>query len=154
MGSSWIFSAQASPSYEGSEPSWAELGQIFELKTSWTFSLIYSFFCFNFLFSPHKLVILRRNSITFSLFCCKWYCFFLKMTNFKDEKRKLDLKKIYIKFSSWKKSSRWREKGHEPSRAENTSARAMARASLARTHHYYLVNRCWSTEFCSVLMNS
>ena len=27
------------------------------------------------------------------------------------------------------------EKGHEPSRAENHSARVMAQASLARTHH-------------------
>ena len=27
----------------------------------------------------------------------------------------------------------------EPSRAENPSARAMARASSARTHHYYIV---------------
>ena len=40
------------------------------------------------------------------------------MTNFSDEKRKLDLKELYIKFSSWKKSSSWRKKGHEPSRAE------------------------------------
>ena len=30
------------------------------------------------------------------------------------------------------------EKGHEPSRAENLSARAMARASSARAHHYCL----------------
>ena len=30
------------------------------------------------------------------------------------------------------------EKGHEPSQDENLSARALARASSARTHHYYL----------------
>ena len=30
------------------------------------------------------------------------------------------------------------EKGHEPSLAENPSARATARASSARTHHYYI----------------
>ena len=29
-------------------------------------------------------------------------------------------------------------KGHEPSRAENCSARALARASSARAHHYYI----------------
>jgi hypothetical protein len=36
MSSSWNFPAQAEPSYEGSEPSQAELGtSIFELKPSW-----------------------------------------------------------------------------------------------------------------------
>jgi hypothetical protein len=34
--------------------------------------------------------------------------------------------------------SSWSKKGHEPSRAENPSARAMARASSARTHHYWI----------------
>ena len=33
--------------------------------------------------------------------------------------------------------SSWSEKGHEPSWAENPSARAMARASSAWTHHYF-----------------
>ena len=77
------------------EPSWGTL--IFELKTSWIFSLIYSFFCFNFLFSPPKLGVLRRNSITFTLFCCKWYWFFSY------EKRKLDLKKLLSNFRAEKK---------------------------------------------------
>ena len=31
------------------------------------------------------------------------------------------------------------EKGHKPSQAENCSARALAWASSARAHHYYLV---------------
>ena len=35
MSSSWNFPARASPSYEGSEPSWGTL--IFELKPSWQF---------------------------------------------------------------------------------------------------------------------
>ena len=37
-----------------------------------------------------------------------------------------------------KNNSELKEKGHEPSRAENPSAQAMARASSARTHHYIL----------------
>ena len=39
-------------------------------------------------------------------------------------------------FRAEKINSELKEKGHEPSRAENLSARAMARASLARAHHY------------------
>ena len=38
-------------------------------------------------------------------------------------------------FSSWFFISELAKKGHEPSRAENPSARAMARASSARAHH-------------------
>ena len=33
----------------------------------------------------------------------------------------------------------WTEKGHEPSQAENLSARAMGPASSAQTHHYYIL---------------
>ena len=43
--------------------------------------------------------------------------------------------------------SSWSKKGHEPSRAENPSARAMARASLARTHHYSLCLKLWKLEY-------
>ena len=71
MSPSRNFPARASPSYEGSEPSRAELGHFkFRAETSWIFSLIYRFFCFNFLFSPQIFVISRRNSIFFTLFCC------------------------------------------------------------------------------------
>ena len=34
--------------------------------------------------------------------------------------------------------SSWMENGHKPSRTKNLSARAIARASSAQTHHYYL----------------
>ena len=47
-----------------------------------------------------------------------------------------------------KNNSELKEKGHEPSRAENPSARAMARASSARAHHYrfYILNVIFFTE--------
>ena len=76
-----IFPARASPSYEGSEPSRAELGH-FDFRA--------------------------ENELDFFLINCKRWQF----SNFPAKK-----------------------KGHEPSRAENTSARAMAQASSARTHH-------------------
>ena len=38
-------------------------------------------------------------------------------------------------FRAEKNNYELKEKGHEPSRAENLSARAMARASSARAHH-------------------
>ena len=41
-------------------------------------------------------------------------------------------------FRAEKIESELKQKGHEPSRAENPSARAMARASSARAHHYKL----------------
>ena len=43
----------------------------------------------------------------------------------------------FCRFSSLHREiSELKGKGHEPSRAENSSARAMARASSARAHHY------------------
>ena len=38
-------------------------------------------------------------------------------------------------FRAEKNKSELNQKGHKPSRAENSSARAMARASSARAHH-------------------
>ena len=49
-------------------------------------------------------------------------------------------RKVIFQFSSWNCFFQLNEKGHEPSRAENSSSRAMARASSARTHHYRTVN--------------
>ena len=42
-------------------------------------------------------------------------------------------------FSSFRQIFDFELKGHEPSKAENLSAWAMAQASLARIHLYYLV---------------
>ena len=50
----------------------------------------------------------------------------------KQEKKMSGKKKA---FRAEKNNSELKEKGHEPSRAENLSARAMARASSARAHH-------------------
>ena len=44
----------------------------------------------------------------------------------------------FFDFRAEKNESELKQKGHKPSRAENTSARAMARASSARAHHYDL----------------
>ena len=41
-------------------------------------------------------------------------------------------------FRAEKNESELKQNGHEPSQAEKTSARAMARASSARAHHYEL----------------
>ena len=54
----------------------------------------------------------------------------------KKGKKNLGSKKWqFSDFRAEKKSSSFKQKGHEPSGAENTSARAMAGASSARTHH-------------------
>ena len=46
---------------------------------------------------------------------------------------------VFCRFSSLSREIPELEgKGHEPSRAENCSARALARASSARAHHYQL----------------
>ena len=42
---------------------------------------------------------------------------------------------VFSDLRAEKNKSELNQKGHEPSRAENTSVRAMARASSARTHH-------------------
>ena len=57
------------------------------------------------------------------------------MTNFRDEK--IGSKKAIYQIFELKKKFELKEKRSrtEPSQAENTLARAMARASSARTHH-------------------
>ena len=51
-----------------------------------------------------------------------------------EKKSKSKFRLVFSRFSI----SSWREKGHKPSQAEKPSAEALAWASCARTHHYYL----------------
>ena len=55
---------------------------------------------------------------------------------FRGNKEKMPI----FRFSSWKFFFELNEKGHDSSRTENFSARAMAPASSAQTHHYYIYN--------------
>ena len=58
MGSSWKFPARASPSYEDSEPSRAELGHFnFRAENELDFFFDIQLFLLQFLFAPQKLVI-------------------------------------------------------------------------------------------------
>ena len=61
----------------------------------------------------------------------------LKMQRNKEKKNEWQKIQIFS-FSSWNEI--FEEKGQEPSRVENPSARPMAQASSARTHHYYIPN--------------
>ena len=46
-----------------------------------------------------------------------------------------------------------RGKGHKPSLAENHSAQAMARASLARTHHYLFGIKLFDYSCVNIFFN-
>ena len=62
-----------------------------------------------------------------SIFVCSFFSFNLFSLGSK--------KWQFSDFRAEKNKSELKQKGHEPSRAENLSAQAMARASSARTHH-------------------
>ena len=140
MGSSWNFPARASPSYESSELSWAEPRSgtsIFELKSSWNFFMNYNQIS---QFSTSIMIITNSNQLhdNFYEFMTK---VFLGSWNLRFSY--INEKKITIKISACFRpifDFKLKEKRSraELSRAENPSAQALAWASSARTHHYYI----------------
>ena len=136
MNLSWNFPSWAKPSYKGSERSQAELGHL----NFWAENLSIFFLCIAF--------------IAQSFFCLASTNFWTKKKKYysikeKTESRVPSLLKMlgnkkkcnFFVFQTEIKFSCWRKKA--PSRAKNPSARAMAQASLARTHHKY---KLWGPE--------
>jgi hypothetical protein len=145
MSSSWNFPARASPSCESSKLSWGTL--VFEQKPSWqnfrslsTITIKFSNFgpvsnyhqsyvdlyefVSDYRYFSSSILYLVTKFIQFQTYS-------MKITN---HKNKIEISARFGQFSI----SSWIEKRSqaEPSQAENPLARAMARASLARTHHY------------------
>ena len=107
MSPSWIFPARAEPSRAGHF--------YFRAEIELDFFLLYSFF--SSIFS--KISYFKERKVSFSI---------------EKTENRLKMQGEYIKiaifgFSSWFFISELDKKGHEPSRAENPSGRAMARAS-------------------------
>ena len=87
----------------------------------------------NNLFSPNFLCIASEPEKSNLFKKEKYYSLQRKVKNTKERRKKMSGKKKTSRAE--KNNSELKEKGHEPSRAENPSARAMALASSARAHH-------------------
>ena len=135
MSPSWNFPTRAEPSYEGSEPSRAKLGHFnFQAETELTIcaSLSSKFFRFSNFASVTWFESISWWSIIHLNFCSIKVHNFVIFQCFSEQV--YHKKKSWLVFAQFSIPS-WSGKGHEPNRAEKPSARAMARASFARTHH-------------------
>ena len=119
------------------ELSWGTL--IFELKPSWQYRQLAD----NMYVNKKQILVptpkLQSTSLFFMNICKTIDILVVEYYNFQVYFIKIIIQKTksksWLVFGQFSVPS-WMKKGHEPSRAENPSAWAMARASSARTHHY------------------
>ena len=90
MNSSWIFLARVSPSYEGYEPSRAELGHFnFRAENELDFFFDIQLFLLQFSFFTPKIRHFKKKQYNFYSILLQIILFLPKMTDFWSEKKKL-----------------------------------------------------------------